>query len=336
MPPTRPPKRALTSPANKDGKKAKEEDCVICCKPATENVMECMWCEARLHATCAKISDDLCILIGNNTNHIVFLCSPCFEALPTAFHFYDGFSDLDSRVSNIEELLEKQSSDDQSEEVQQFTSQHKELSNQISDLTSRINQVVTFNNKLQGQIEDINAAIHTAMHSEQPMSVSSPAASPTPISEESVARLASSLVVEQREKEKRQLNIILHNLPESTAPEGVKRKEDDIKRCVSIFQEYLGPSVSITKAIRIGRKSEKTRLLKLTLSSMQDKSLILKNKLKLRSSGNPEYIRKLFVTPDLTPGEQKRHKELRLQLADMNKEGNTFMIKNGRIVQRPT
>ena len=35
----------------------------------------------------------------------------------------------------------------------------------------------------------------------------------------------------------------------------------------------------------------------------------------------------LFMTPDLTPGEQKRHKELRLQLADMNKEGNVYMIK---------
>jgi len=168
------------------------------------------------------------------------------------------------------------------------------------------------------------------------MSASVHVASPTSISEESVVHLALSLVVEQREKEKRQLNVILHNLPESTAHEGVKRKEDDSEKCISIFQDSLVSSVAITKAIRLRRKADKPRLLKLTLSSAQEESLILKNKLKLRSSDNPKYICKLFVTPDLTPDEQKRYKELRLQLAEMNTEGNTYMIKNGRIVQRPT
>jgi len=106
------------------------------------------------------------------------------------------------------------------------------------------------------------------------MSVSVPVASPISISEESVAHLA---MVEQREKEKRQLNVILHNLPESNAPEGVKRKADDIKKCILIFQDYLGSPVSITKAVRLGRKADKSHLLKITFSSAQDKSLILKN-----------------------------------------------------------
>ena len=94
----------------------------------------------------------------------------------------------------------------------------------------------------------------------------------------------------------------MRNLPVSTTHESVKRKEDDIKKCISIFQDYLVSPVSITKAIHLGRKADKPRLLKLTLSSAQEKSLILK----LRSSDNPEYIRKLFVTPDFTPGELKR------------------------------
>jgi len=123
------------------------------------------------------------------------------------------------------------------------------------------------------------------------MSTSSvPVTSLTSISEESATHLALSLVVEQREKEKRQLNVILHNLPESTAHGGVKRKEDYIKKCISIFQDYLVSPVSITKAIHLGRKADKPCLLKLMLSSAQEKSLILKNKLKLRSSENPEYI----------------------------------------------
>jgi len=83
--------------------------------------------------TCAKISEELCILIGNTTNHTVFLCSPCLQAIPIAFKYYDVFSNFDSRVSNIEKLfIEKQSSNDQlntiSKEAQKFSDQHKELS----------------------------------------------------------------------------------------------------------------------------------------------------------------------------------------------------------------
>ena len=112
---------------------------MVCCKSAKDNVMECMWCEARLHATCAKISEELCIFIGNTTNHVVFLCSPCYQTLPIAFKYYDGFSNIDSRITNIEKLFnEKQSAGSQiSTDTQQFANQHKEISNRISDLTSR-------------------------------------------------------------------------------------------------------------------------------------------------------------------------------------------------------
>jgi len=44
----------------------------------------------------------------------------------------------------------------------------------------------------------------------------------------------------------------------------------------------------------------------------------------------------LFITPDLTPLEQKKHKALRQQLADMNKPDKVYMIKNGKIVRRNT
>jgi len=65
-------KRNAMSPANKDSKKHKDEECIICCKPATDNVMECVWCESRLHAACAKLSEEQCILIGNASNNIVY------------------------------------------------------------------------------------------------------------------------------------------------------------------------------------------------------------------------------------------------------------------------
>lgn len=92
----------------------------------------------------------------------------------------------------------------------------------------------------------------------------------------------------------------------------------------------------ITNAFCLGQKSDKPRLLKLFLSNLHEKAEILKSKYKLRDSTNPQHIHETFITPDLTPLEQKTNKELRNKLADMNKVENVYIIKNGKIVRRQT
>ena len=129
---------------------------------------------------------------------------------------------------------------------------------------------------------------------------------------------------EKREKERRQLNIFVHNLKESAATNGAVRM---ILRSIHL---YLGISVSITKAFCLGKKLDMPRLLKLS----QEKALVFKSKSKLRSKDNPEHVHKLFITSDLKPFEQKQNKALRHQLADMNKVKNVYKMKNGSIVQR--
>ena len=62
--------------------------------------------------------------------------------------------------------------------------------------------------------------------------------------------------------------------------------------------------------------------------------MLLRNCTKLRDKNNPEEVKKIYVTPDLTPKEQKQSKALRSQLAEMNKDGKKFWIKNGKTVQR--
>ena len=52
----------------------------------------------------------------------------------------------------------------------------------------------------------------------------------------------------------------------------------------------------------------------------------------LRNQSNPDSVRNLFITPDLTPLEQKKSKASRQQLSDMNKSENAYVIKNGCIV----
>jgi len=64
-----------------------------------------------------------------------------------------------------------------------------------------------------------------------------------------------------------------------------------------------------------------------SVQSLEEKTQILRNKRKLKDPNNSEKVRKVYITPDLTPSEQTKNKALRQQLADMNKVSNVYMIK---------
>ena len=141
-----------------------------------------------------------------------------------------------------------------------------------------------------------------------------------------------SLTSEQKEKEKRQFNLLLHNLKESDATDSTTRKQEDIESCCSLFSTYLDVSASVKNVIRLG--SRPCRLLKLTFSTLDEKAKILRHKMKFKADQNPEHVRKLFITPDLTPLEQRKNNALRQQLADMNKIQNIYVIRKGQIVRK--
>jgi len=81
------------------------------------------------------------------------------------------------------------------------------------------------------------------------------------------------LMNEEREKEKHKLNVIIHNLPECDDADPANRKKQDISKTSYIIDKHLGVPATITQAIRIWTKREKPRLLKVTISSSQQRSL---------------------------------------------------------------
>ena len=79
-----------------------------------------------------------------------------------------------------------------------------------------------------------------------------------------------------------------------------KRKRDDICKIADIFKDVLQVTPKVTNAVRIGKKGDKIRLLKITVETEKEKASILRNAVKLRSDSLPEYQRKIFITPDMT------------------------------------
>ena len=64
----------------------------------------------------------------------------------------------------------------------------------------------------------------------------------------------SSVINEEKEKQKRRLNLIVHNMAESSADEAQTRKEQDIANIRDILNSQLELQPHISNAIRLGRK----------------------------------------------------------------------------------
>ena len=153
--------------------------------------------------------------------------------------------------------------------------------------------------------------------------------------QEVIHSTVTSLLSEEKEKERRKLSLIFHRIPESASEDSLERKTHDIEQVCSVLQNYLKVDVEVESAVRLGKKDPgKTRLLKVDVSSEKMKKMVLRNSVKLRDESNPDYIKKIFITPDLTPKEQEENKLLREKLFKMNKGGKVFRIKNGQIVWR--
>jgi len=66
--------------------------------------------------------------------------------------------------------------------------------------------------------------------------------------------IAACLAAEQKDKERRELNIIVHNTDESSATSGAERKSEEITKVFEVVQKVLKVPCSIIKAFRIGKK----------------------------------------------------------------------------------
>ena len=68
-----------------------------------------------------------------------------------------------------------------------------------------------------------------------------------------ISLVVSTFLNEEKEKAKRHLNLIVHNVKESTSNDGPIRKQHDIYTISSIIQQQFIKTTTITKAIRIGQ-----------------------------------------------------------------------------------
>ena len=138
------------------------------------------------------------------------------------------------------------------------------------------------------------------------------------------------------EREKRELNLIIANLPESNKTERKEKREDEVKAVKNLVKKIC-PELEnepIEDPVRLGRENVGTRprLLRVKVSTVEQKSEILRNARKL-NQGVAEQKNRIYINQDYTPTERQRNKTLRDELKRRTDDGERDIgIRGGRIV----
>ena len=127
-------------------------------------------------------------------------------------------------------------------------------------------------------------------------------------------------VDEQRDKERRRNNIIIYNIPESSAERADGRTKDDRSFCLRMFNNVLQAGVSdedLTQAFRLGRRdvnATSPRPLLIQLASYTQKNMIMESLYKLKHAETQ--FKSVVVTHDMTKIERDECKRMVTEAKD--------------------
>ena len=170
-------------------------------------------------------------------------------------------------------------------------------------------------------VKEVNAKLETLPHSVNQNTMNRPDA----------VRDISQVFDNYMDKDKRKLNVVVHNLPEEPGETLAEQSANDQAAFQGMLREALKLNVSTTKAFRAGKKlPDRPRLLIVTVSSLEAKLDLLKMASQLRNTNWSN----VYINPDLSKHEREEGKKLRAELRARRQAGETNVtIRHGRVVQ---
>ena len=296
-----------------------------------DKAVECCRCQQWFHSKCQAIPK-LAYDALTKYKCLTWLCEKCkkiisdVESNPPTPKDDTDLASLEGKVQNIGEMVR----DHMKIIVQSMKEQEKVVSDSAK-LLERIckdqhNQKATYADMVRGTcdkvVKEVSAKIETL-----PAKVG--------VKDSSEATRAMSNVFDSfMDREKRKLNVVVHNLPEDDSETLAERTIRDQEIFKDVIKAGMNLNIHPTRSFRVGKKlDDRPRLLIVTLDSAETKIELLKMAPQLR------YLttwKRIYVTPDLSKKEREEGKRLREELAARRQTGETnLVIKRGRIVTVP-
>ncbi len=144
-------------------------------------------------------------------------------------------------------------------------------------------------------------------------------------------------VKELRDREERKSNLILFNMPESTSEDITIRKEEDQKHLTELCK-ILEVEHIFVKPVRLGKKTEKNRPLKITASDPSATNDLLRAAKKLANVEDSSIYKKVGINKDMTFLEREERRALvkeknkKMQEAADRGQHARWIIRNGSLI----
>ena len=125
---------------------------------------------------------------------------------------------------------------------------------------------------------------------------------------------------EIEDQQRRALNLVIFNLPESNRQTAILRKKHDERKFAELCAQIGVDIPDVTTMFRLGTiKEGANRPLKIILNNKQHRKTILDNASKLRQSKEDTDLKNYIIVKDLTPQQRNYNKLRRLKILSEKK-----------------
>lgn len=280
----------------------KETDCFVCNKTVhnQDQALSCDCCEFWHHIECVGVSQEVYIFLNKSQQEggIQWFCKKCDfgvkSILKTVVSMQQSQRAIEKRLDKVEEKVIK--TEDLEAKLEKLEKSMKDLED-IQPRLEKLEGSVTKEN-ITEMVKDINPENGNASYADE-LKKKAP-----------VEVIKTSTIEEIRDRERRKLNLVLFNIPESEAEEIEQKKEDDAKE-VDKFLEILDLKdiITLAKPVRLPKSKNpehinKPKPLRVTATNEEERKIVLQ-KLKNATEKKKEKLKSIFVKKDMTPLERR-------------------------------
>ena len=283
-----------------------------------EKSVECDLCNEWFHAGCQGLSAEAWGALSEFG--FIWLCLRC---KPSLKNILKTGKKLETQIETVQhKILEALEAT--------VPKSERDNSKQLQDKIASMEEVVT--GKLVEQQKEVEKTLNAQKEMVQSM--------PKIQSElQKNTQELKRMIEKNEDREKREVNVIVHNIPESRSSEATLRKRYDENSFQNMVEALLGENVTmeIGKIYRIGKKKEvaeghegepKPRLMLVGLKRKEDVDVLMKERWNLKKVG----FSNIYITRDLSPEQREEQKRLRDELVSKGKD--THRIFRGKVVPR--
>lgn len=310
--------RQKWTPASRKGKKyvcnGGNEPCGKTITNRTESLM-CDGCGMWYHASCQGISAGAFQALNKFGDELTWLCVSC---KPKLAWIHTG-NNLEKRIEEAEKKILNEMEKVTSESIKKrINDMEREITKKMLEQKAVIEVNSQALNKVAKEQKDMEEKVVKRI-GEQQQTIES--------SSQMMRKAAQS-----KDMENRAVNIIIHNVEESTEESGETRKKHDHEKFKEIADSLGGEGAEVESIIRLKRKDDgenkKARLMLVKMKRAEEADMLFRRRYNLKSKG----FENIYITKDMPPEEREKLRKLRIELNEKGKEN--YVIFRGKVVPK--